>query len=66
MRVRFDGEADALTISLGGAKIVESKEVQPGVILDFDEHGEVVGIDLLHASRRAPLAELVRMRFEGT
>jgi uncharacterized protein YuzE len=64
VKVYFDEEADALMISLGGAKIIESEEVQPGVILDFDENNEVVGIELLRVSQRVPLAELKRMQFE--
>ena len=64
MKVYFDEEADALMISLGGAKIIESEEVQPGVILDFDENNEVVGIELLGVSKRVPLADLKHMQFE--
>ena len=64
MKVYFDEEADALMISLGTAKIIESEEVEPGVILDYDEHNQVVGIELLRVSQRVPLAELKRMQFE--
>ncbi len=54
----YDPEADAAHIHLGGGKIVESKEVAAGVILDYDGEGRVVGIELLHASKR--LAPAVR------
>ena len=47
MRVRMDEAADALYIRLEESPIVESEEVSPGVILDFDEAGRVVGIEML-------------------
>lgn len=43
MSVRYDERADALYVRLAEAPIVESEEVAPGVALDYDERGEVVG-----------------------
>ena len=43
MRIKFDAEADALYIRLHDAEIVESEEVSPGVIVDFDGQDRVVG-----------------------
>lgn len=54
MNVRFDQDADALYIQLGDSRIIESEELQPGVILDFDDHGHVVGIEILYVSRNIP------------
>jgi len=54
MRVRTDEAADALYIRLEEAAIVESEEVSPGVILDFDEGGRVVGIEILNVRQRLP------------
>ena len=53
MRVRTDEAADALYIRLEESAIVESEEVSPGVILDFDEGGRVVGIEILSPSAPA-------------
>ena len=53
-KVRYDPEADAVSIDLSASKTVESEEVLPGVILDFDEQGRIVGIEILRA--RAQLA----------
>ncbi len=39
-------------IRLRAAKVAESEEVHPGVVLDFDAHGEVVGGELLDVSQR--------------
>ena len=53
MRLKIDRENDALYFRLNETRIVESEEVQPGVILDFDENGRVVGIEILALSTRA-------------
>lgn len=52
MKIEYDPIVDALYVRLGEAKIIESEQVQPGVILDFDESGKVVGVEILSASKR--------------
>lgn len=64
MKVRFDQQADALYLRLGDAQIVESEELRPGLVVDLDEHGEVVGLEILDVGRRVSLADLKRMDFE--
>jgi len=64
MRVRTDEAADALYIRLQESAIVESEEVSPGVILDFDEDGRVVGIEILNVRQRLPGADLKRVEVE--
>jgi uncharacterized protein YuzE len=64
MRVRTDEAADALYIRLEESAIVESEEVSPGVILDFDEGGQVVGIEILNVRERLPGADLKRVEVE--
>ena len=64
MRVRTDKAADALYIRLQESAIVESEEVSPGVILDFDEDGRVVGIEILNVRQRLPGADLKRVEVE--
>ena len=46
MKVRFDEKADALYMRLDDSKIFESEEVQPGIVLDFNERNQVVGIEI--------------------
>ena len=53
MRVSLDKEADVLYFRLDESRIVESEEIQPGVILDFDEANQVIGIEFLGVSSRA-------------
>ncbi|MBM3745858.1 MAG: DUF2283 domain-containing protein [Acidobacteria bacterium] len=52
MKVRYDPEVDVLSIVLSDAPVEESDEEKPGVILDYDKNGNVVGIEILDASRR--------------
>ena len=52
MRLRIDRENDALYLRLKETTITESEEVRPGVVLDFDEEGQVVGIEILSLSQR--------------
>lgn len=52
MKLHVDPEADALYLRLTEAKIIESEEVSPGVVLDFDEKDEVVGVEILSLSKR--------------
>ncbi len=54
MRLHFDPESDALYFRLSDRKIVESEEVQPGIVLDFDEHNQVIAIEILNVKERVP------------
>ena len=53
MRVRFDPDADALYIRLAETEIDKSEEVRPGIVLDYDVAGRVVGIEVLGAATAA-------------
>lgn len=59
MKIEYDPAADALYVRLSEAAIIESEQVQPGVILDFDASGKVVGVEILSVSKRGdqPLKE---------
>lgn len=52
MKVRVDEQADAVYIRLNELAVVESEEIRPGVVFDFDANGVVVGVELLGVSRR--------------
>ena len=64
MKVRLDEKADALYMRLDDSKILESEEVQPGVVLDFNDRNQVVGIEIRGIRDRVPLAHLRQMQFE--
>ena len=65
MRLRVDKEADALYLRLDDSKIIESEEVEPGVILDYNEKDEVVGVEMLHLSKRTPNLKTTALEFES-
>jgi uncharacterized protein YuzE len=52
MKVTYDPEVDVLRIVLSSAPIEESDEDKPGVILDYDREGNIVGLEILDASTR--------------
>ena len=64
MRIKIDKESDAFYFRLDDSTIVESEEVRPGVILDFDENENVVGIEFLRISQRATKEELSNLQFQ--
>ena len=63
MKVHIDRKADALYIRLNEKAIVESEEVQPGVILDFNAEGLVVGMEILNISGRMSPEEMQTLHF---
>ncbi len=64
MKLTVDREADALYLNLDEAPVAESDEISPGVILDYNAEGIVVGIEMLHLSHRVPAATLGIMQLE--
>jgi uncharacterized protein YuzE len=52
MKVTYDPEVDVLRILLNHEPIEESDETKPGVVLDYDKNGYVVGMEILNASDR--------------
>ena len=64
MKLNVDREADALFLRLDDSEIVESEEVSPGVVLDFNAANEVVGVELLHLSKRSSDLNLSALEFE--
>jgi len=64
MKFKVDEKADALYLRLDESRIVESQEVQPGIVLDFAENGQVVGIEVLRLSKRVPGLNLRDFQFQ--
>ena len=64
MRLQVDKEADALHLRLDDSAIVESVEVAPGVVLDFNEAQDVVGVEMLRLSLRSTDLNLSALQFE--
>ena len=52
MKVTYDSEVDVLRVLFRDTPIEESDEDKPGVILDYDKEGNIVGLEVLNASQR--------------
>ncbi|MEZ4522201.1 MAG: DUF2283 domain-containing protein [Thermomicrobiales bacterium] len=65
MEIVDDRRTDTLTIRLKPGKIAESDEEKPGVVLDFDEDGNLLGFEILDASRRMDDAARVDFKVTG-
>jgi uncharacterized protein YuzE len=65
MKLTVDHEADALYLNLSPDRAVESEEIAPGIVLDYDAENRVVGIEMLHLSRRSPKAEIESLVLSG-
>ncbi len=58
MKLHYYRETDSLYIDLVDRPSAESRQVAPGVVLDFDADGLLVGIDIDHASRKLDLSRV--------
>jgi uncharacterized protein YuzE len=58
MKIAYYPDTDSMYIDLSLKDSVESKEVSPGVVLDYDSDGNITGIDIDNASKKLDLQEL--------
>ena len=59
MKLNYYPDTDSLYIDLSARPSTESREVSDGVVLDYDDAGNLVGIDIDNASRKLDLSEIV-------
>jgi len=64
VRLKVDKENDTLYLRLDEEKIVESEEIQPGIVLDFNTDGKVVGVEFLNISQRVAIKDLSNFQYE--
>lgn len=64
MKPTVDQAADALYLNLDDAPAEDSREIAPGVILDYDISGKVAGMELLHLSKRVVKGNLEKLQVE--
>ena len=63
MRANYDPRTDTLTFVLkDDVEIADSDEDKPGIILDYDKHGDLVSLEILDASQR--VTEAKKMEFQ--
>jgi len=62
VKLNYYPETDSLYIDLSEKTSIESKEISEGVVLDYDDEGNLVGIDIDNASKKVQLKELILRR----
>jgi len=58
MKLNYYAETDSLYIDLSSIASSDSKEIADGLVIDFDDAGHIVGIDIQHASERIDLSSI--------
>ncbi len=64
MNLKVDKQNDAIYFRLDESKVIESEEVEKGIVLDFNESGNVVGIEILNVSKRSDKINIQSLQFE--
>ena len=66
MKLQYYPDTDSLYIDLSGKSSMDSREISEGIVLDYDESGSIVGIDIDNASTKVDLHELMVTRIPFT
>jgi uncharacterized protein YuzE len=66
MKLNYYPETDSLYIDLSEQPSAESKEITEGILLDYDDKGNLVGIDIDNASTKVELKKLILNKLPGT
>jgi uncharacterized protein YuzE len=64
MRLKVDLDSDALYFRLSEEPIAQSEEISPGIIVDFNIEGKVIGVEILNLKDRFSLEELSSLKVE--
>lgn len=64
MRIHYSREADALYIRLKETDITNTDEITEDIIIDYDKDGNVIGIEILSASEKVDIQQLIIQAFE--
>jgi len=59
MKINYYSDTDSLYIHLSDKPSIDSQEISEGVVIDYDENGNLVGIDIDNASKKVQLNELI-------
>lgn len=65
MRIEYDKEADALYIQLREANVDDNIDIEEGVTVDLDEKRHIIGIEILDASKKLSLKDIVNISIEN-
>jgi uncharacterized protein YuzE len=64
MKVSYDPQVDAMHVTLLDTPVVESEEVRPGIVLDYDEAGRVVGMEIMNVKKNLPGADIKHLELD--
>ena len=65
MKIEYSKAADAIYVYFKEDFVERSKEIEDGIVIDFDKNGQFVGIEVLDASKRFSLADIVNVNIEN-
>ena len=65
MKIEYSKQADALYVYFKEDVVANSKEIEDGVVIDFDEEGQLIGIEVLDVSQRFCLSDIVNVNIEN-
>jgi len=65
MKIEYSKEADAIYVYFKEDFVAKSKEIEDGVVIDFDEKGQLIGIEVLDVSQRFSLSDIVNINIEN-
>ena len=65
MKIEYSKEADAIYVYFKEEYVAKSKEIEDGVVVDFDEKGQLIGIEVLDVSQRFKLSDIVHVNIEN-
>lgn len=65
MKIEYSKSVDALYIKLKNAPVADSRDIEEGVTVDLDENGHIVGLEILDASEKLDISELVNISIEN-
>ncbi|MCY3637914.1 MAG: DUF2283 domain-containing protein [Chloroflexi bacterium] len=64
MKIQYDDEVDALYILLKDSQPVDARDIGEGVVADFDEQGDIVGLEVLYAAEKLGLESILTVTID--
>jgi uncharacterized protein YuzE len=65
MKIEYSKQADAIYVYFKEDAVARSKEIEDGVVIDFDKEGQLIGIEVLDVSQRFTLSDIVNVNIEN-
>ncbi len=65
MKIEYSKTADALYVYFKEVSVAKNREIEEGVVLDFDSNNHLIGVEILDASRRLSSSDLANLNIEN-